>query len=132
MKILITLALCNILAFCSTLQPGADPVVVNAEQTLRLYRATAQLVVDTENQSRASLMQVNPQVALQIKHGVDVIRAKSDTWTTALVTEIEAYQTNKSAQNMNNLQKAVADISTGLAQAQTILSNINQTKGGTH
>ncbi len=118
------------LGACATVQTGSDPVVVRAEQTVALAKATFQFAVDTEKQSRATLVQINYSAALQIKHTVDVIRLNAGIWQAAAVNEIKAYKANANNANFNALQKALADISTGMSQAQNVINQINQTKGG--
>lgn len=125
---IIVLAL--MLGACATVQTGSDPVVVRAEQTVALAKATFQFAVDTEKQSRATLVQINYSAALQIKHTVDVIRLNAGIWQAAAVNEIKAYKANANNANFNALQKALADISTGMSQAQNVINQINQTKGG--
>lgn len=126
-----TILLLALLAGCSTVQQGSDPVVVRAEQTVSLAKATFQFAVDTEAQSRPALLQINYNAAIQIKHTVDRIRLSAATWQASAVSAIQAYKANATNANLSVLQKALADISAGMTQAQNVIVQINTAKGGT-
>jgi len=113
-------------AGCAAIDPGSDPIVVNAERDTQLAADTFTLVATTEQQTRALLVSVDYNTAIQIKHGVDFIRLNSPKWLATARAVTKAYKGNRNAQNKANLQTAMATLSTGLTQAQQYLTQINQ------
>ncbi len=114
------------LASCTTVDPGNDPVVVNAERDTQLAADTFVLVATTEKQSRPVLLSIDYKAAIEIKHGVDFIRVNSPKWLETARAVTKAYKGNRSAQNKANLETAIATLTTGLSQAQGYLTQINK------
>ncbi len=115
-----------VLASCVTTQPGNDPVVVTAERDTRLAEDTFALVAQTEQQARPTLVAIDYKLALQIKHGVDLIRVQSKKWVESARLLTKTYKSNRSAANKANLQTALATLEAGLSDAQKYLTQINQ------
>lgn len=115
-----------ILASCTTVDVGNDPVVVNAERDTQLAADTFNLVATTEQQTRSVIVAIDYKTAIQIKHGVDYIRVNSPKWLASARAVTKAYKDNRTPQNKANLQTAMSTLLAGLTQAQQYLTQINQ------
>lgn len=114
-----------LLAACQAVQPGADPVVVNAERDTRLAADTFDLLVHTEYDQRANLQSVDPKLAGSVKAGADYIRKNAQRWLQSARVVTQAYKYNRTAQNKANVQTALATLSTAVSQAQSYLNEVN-------
>jgi hypothetical protein len=98
------LALLFVLAACSTLTPGADPVVVNAERTTALAADTFDTFLHVEYNNRAQLAAISPAIHTY----AEVLRRNGQTWLQTARALTKTYEANRTAQNKASLQTAVA------------------------
>lgn len=114
-----------LLTACAALQPGADPVVVRAEQT----RSIAFLVFDTflkaEHDNRTALAGT-PEIHAAAEH----IRVNGPKWIDDLTALIAVYKSNRTPENKANLATGLAVLSTALVMAEKHLTaTVNVKKG---
>src|SRR5678815_1123915 len=117
MKTLRLIPLIIVLASCSTIQPGNDPVVVNAERATQLALETFNLIEKTEFEVYPALKLSNPTVAAQIRTFTNKVRADSPTWLASARSLTQAYKQNRTAENKANLETAVAVLVSATAEA---------------
>ena len=110
---------------CSSVEPGNDPLVVNAERTTELAVDTFDLFLRWEYDNRATLATVP-----QIRRSADRIRAEGQSWLTTTRTLTTAYKANRSPENKANLETALTVLRAALAEARTYLENgLDMAKG---
>lgn len=114
-----------LLTACASLQPGADPVVVRAEQT----RSIAFLIFDTflkaEHDNRA-LLAGTPEIHAAAEH----IRINGPKWIDDLTALIAVYKANRTPENKANLATGLAVLNTALVTAEKYLAEATQKKKG--
>jgi len=102
---------------CAKVQPGNDPVLVNAERTTVL----AVDVFDT-----FTLWEFNNRLALaiapDIRKTADLVRLKAPSWLRTARSMTEAYRTNRTPENKANLETAIELLRTGIREAQRYLA----------
>jgi predicted outer membrane protein len=121
MKRLSPIILVAFLIGCAQLQPGSDPVVVDAERTTAVALATMDTLLQIEWNNKALLLKVNPAVHTYAEY----IRLNGQHYLLTARALTLAYKNNRSASNQANLSSAIALLNSIDAQAQTY---INQAK----
>ena len=110
--LLLPLLLCG---GCSGLQVGADPVVVNAERTLQVARATLDAFVRFEFHNRA-------QCPPEVQSAAEKIRRDAPEWFARVVRLKQSYKLNRGADQKADLLTAVSVLSTAASEAATALA----------
>tara|TARA_R110000822_G_scaffold21917_3_gene69346 strand:- start:1962 stop:2330 length:369 start_codon:yes stop_codon:yes gene_type:complete len=110
--LLLPLLLCG---GCSGLQLGADPVVVNAERTLQVARATLDAFVRFEFHNRA-------QCPPEVQAAAEKIRRDAPEWFARVVRLKQSYKLNRGADQKADLLTAVSVLSTAASEAATALA----------
>lgn len=100
---------------CSTLQVGADPLVVNAERTLEVSRATLDAFVRFEFNNRA-------KCPPEIQAAAEKIRREAPEWFGRAMRLKLAYKQNRGADSKADLMTAIAVLSTAASEAATALA----------
>lgn len=109
--------LCLVLAGCfATLQPGADPVVVNAERTIEMARVTLDGFVRFEFNNRARLDATAPAVGA----AAEKIRRHAPEWFARALRLKQAYKANRNARSQADLLTAVSVLQQAAAEAATL------------
>ena len=106
------------LLFCgcfATLQPGADPVVVNAERTIEVARATLDSFVRFEFSNRA-------KCPPEVQAAAEKIRREAPEWFNRAMRLKTAYKSNRGADSKADLLTALAVLSTAASEAATALA----------
>ena len=108
---------CAIVALvsCSTIQPGNDPVVVDAERTTQVAMTTFDSFLKYERSNDASLREVNPA----IHKYANKVRDNGQQWLRTARSMTQAYKYNRSSENKANLLTAIAVL-------QEAVNQINQ------
>jgi hypothetical protein len=105
---------------CSTILPGQDKVLVNAERTSATAYDVFVAFAEWEQANRDLLWQQSPE----IKHLADRLRTNGQTWLKTTRTVTEAYRLNRTEENRAVLQTWLAVLTTAIAEANTyILQN---------
>lgn len=95
-------------------QTTGDPILVNAQKATETAFNTFDLFVHLEKANRPLADSIDPAIhkaAEDIrKHGLD--------WIDSANNAMHAYQTNRDDTSKSTLQKALADLSAGLAEAR--------------
>ena len=122
MKTLSMLALVGLLAACATVKEGHDPVVVNAERTVKSAFATLdKFMVFTENH-KVQLATLAPEV----NKAAITIRAQAPQQFYNAWDLIDVYKKNKTAENKVKLSTALAVVDTVLADIEKALLEASQ------
>jgi hypothetical protein len=103
---------------CSSIAPGNDALVVNAERTTTLAVDTFDLFVKWEYDNRVVLSKVP-----EIRKAADHIRTNGPTWLTTARNLTKAYKSNRTLENKANLETAITVLRTALAEARTYLES---------
>lgn len=106
------------LLFCgcfATLQPGADPVVVNAERTIEVARATLDSFVRFEFSNRS-------KCPPEVQAAAEKIRRQAPEWFNRAMRLKAAYKSNRGADSKADLLTALAVLSTAASEAATALA----------
>jgi hypothetical protein len=103
---------------CSSIAPGNDPLVVNAERTTTLAVDTFDLFVKWEYDNRTVLSKVP-----QIRKAADRIRTQAPTWLSTARNLTKAYKANRTLENKANLETAITVLRTALAEARVYLES---------
>jgi hypothetical protein len=109
---------------CSNIQPGNDPVVVNAERAIGVATPTFDELFKLEYTNHAVLKQDAPQVVA----GVNVLRRNAPKWIATAVALTKAYKQNRTDENKANLLTAIKVLQSGIDEAQKYMTKI-QTGG---
>lgn len=117
-----------LIAACSSITPGNDPTVVNAERATQLALDTFNLIEKTEYDVYPALKLTNPTVAGEIRTFVNKIRTESPTWLLSARDLTKAYKSNRSAANKADLDTAVAVLTQATAEAVKYIALMAQTK----
>lgn len=100
---------------CATLNPNADPVVVNAERTIEVARVTLDAFVRFEFNQRA-------KCPPEVQAAAESIRRHAPEWFNRALRLKQAYKLNRNAENKANLLTAVAVLQTAASEAATALA----------
>ena len=114
------------LVSCAQLAPGADPVVVRAEQTADGSFKTIDNFLQFERANRSALWKLDHG----IKHAADVLRVKAPAAIQALRTATKDYKTVKSQEHAEAIDLWLAEVGALVGQAQTSLAQGTQKLGG--
>ena len=101
---------------CSSIQPGNDPVVVNAERTTQLAVDVFDTFLQWEYDNRQTL-----SATPEIRKAADFIRTYGQDWLLTARSMTKAYKQNRTPENKANLDTAVSVLRTGIAEAQKYL-----------
>lgn len=104
-----------LLTSCVTLQPGADPIVVNAERTMEISRATLDAFVRWEFNHRA-------QCPPQVQAVAEKFRQEAPAWFNRAMKLKLAYKQNRGPDQKADLLTAMAVLSTATSEAATYLA----------
>lgn len=116
-------ALC--LSGCSALRPGADPVVVRAEQATQAALVTFDTFLKIEHEQRAFYRTTMPEAHEFAEH----LRKEGPKWLATARAMTRAYKANRSPDNKAGLATALAFLDAGLRQAQDYLVEAERKKG---
>ncbi len=106
---------------CSTLQVGADTVVVNAERVTALATDTFDTFLRIEYDNRASLNVIAPQ----IHQFAEKLRQNGQNYLTTARVLTKAYKANRTPENKANLATALSVLTSAAAESQKYLTQIN-------
>ena len=112
------IAACAFLIGCASVQPGNDPVVVNAERSTAVALATMDAFLQIEYNNRAMLKQVNPGIHIYAEY----LRRNGQHYLQTARALTLAYKQNRSATNKANLQTAIALLNEIANQANTYVA----------
>jgi hypothetical protein len=101
---------------CSSIQPGNDPVVVNAERTTQLAVDVFDTFLQWEYDNRQTL-----SATPEIRKAADFIRSHGPDWLQTARSMTRAYKQNRTPENKVNLETATTVLRTGIAEAQKYL-----------
>ena len=113
-------ALLALLAGCAGIQPGNDPVVVNAERITASAAETFDGLFRTEAENHAVIKARAPAVAA----GVNKLRQVAPEALDAARAVTKAYKNNRSAENKANVGTAIAVLQSLLDQARQYLTEV--------
>jgi hypothetical protein len=105
-----------VLVGCSAIQPGNDPVVVNAERTTQLAVDVFDTFLKWEYDNRQAL-----SVTPEIRKSADFIRGKGQDWLTTARSMTKAYKANRTPENKANLDTAMAVLRMAVTEARNYL-----------
>ncbi len=116
-RIAVILLLLPLMLFggCATINPGADPVVVNAERTIEIARVTLDSFVRFEFNQRAKCPK-------EVQDAAEAIRKNAPEWFNRALRFKQAYKLNRNAENKATLLTAVAVLQTAAGEAATALA----------
>lgn len=110
---------------CSSILPGNDPVVVNAERTTQLALETFDGFVSWEYTNREQLARFP-----QIRELADRIRLEAPLWLMSARALTKAYKQNRTDEGKANLETIVSVLTAAVNEASTYLSAVPQLVGG--
>lgn len=113
-----------LLASCSTIIPGNDPVLVSAERTTSLAFDTFDSFFALE---RAQEVYVKANLP-EVHKFANSLRVNAPKYLASARATTEAYRLNRDDQNKANLGTAIAILQTALSQVQVYTATI-QAKG---
>ena len=99
---------------CAPLQPGADPIVVRAEQTTAIAPDTFDLFLRVERQQEAALYKLNPK----IHDYANLIRREAPQWISTARHLTKAYKSSRTEASKANLGTIVSLLLTSISEAQ--------------
>lgn len=114
-----------LLASCSTIQPGNDPVLINSERVTSLAFTTFDSFFALERQQEVYVKANLPEV----HKFANSLRVNAPKYLGSARAATEAYRLNRDAQNKANLKTAIAILQTALSQVQVYTAQIQT--GGT-
>ena len=94
--LVVSILIAQLVVGCAILQPGADPLVVRAEQTQQVSLAVVDQFLRYEYKNRATL---GPKV----KQAADEVRKNFPPASKALEAATKAYKNNRTIDNKANL-----------------------------
>ena len=112
---------------CSTLAPGADAIVVRAEQTADASFKTINSFLEYERNNRAALWKIDRG----IKHTADKIRVLAPAQIKALRDATKEYKRVKSQEHIDTVDLWLAEVAALVGQAQMALAQANTKLGRT-
>lgn len=101
---------------CGSIQPGHDPVVVNAERTTQLAVDVFDTFLQWEYANREAL-----SATPEVRQSADFIRARGQDWLVTARSMTQAYKRNRTPENKANLDTAMAVLRAGITQARHYL-----------
>lgn len=106
------------LSGCGSLQPGADPVVVNAERVTAIALDVMDSFLKFEHQNRATLERISPDI-----HKVaENIRRNGKKWLESARALTVAYKANRSDENKFQLMTAIAVLESAIAESHKYIA----------
>jgi hypothetical protein len=102
-----------VLAGCAVIQPGHDPLVVNAERTTQVALDAFDAYLLWEYENRVTL-----SVVPEIRQSADRIRAGGQQWLQTAREMTKAYKHNRSDDNKLNLQTSIAVLRTAIKEVE--------------
>jgi len=116
-RLAILILLCPLLfvSGCATLNPGADPLVVNTERTIEICRVTLDSFLRWEYNNRA-------KCPPEVQDAAEKIRREAPEWFARAMRLKLAYKQNRGADAKADLMTAVAVLSTAASEAATALA----------
>ena len=105
-----------VLVGCSAIQPGNDPVVVNAERTTQLAVDVFDTFLKWEYDNRQAL-----SVTPEVRKTADFIRGKGQDWLVTARSMTKAYKQNRTPENQANLDTAMAVLRMAVTEARHYL-----------
>lgn len=99
-------------ASCAVIQPGNDPVLVNAERTTAAAYTTFDSFLALER-SQDALVKVT---APEVHKFANNLRANGKNWLQTARAETEAYRSHRTAANKADLNTIIAILQTALSQ----------------
>lgn len=111
------LALLLVIGFCgcTTLQPGADPLVVNAERSIEVSRVTLDAFLKFEFSNRE-------KCPAEVQAAAEAIRVKAPEWFRRAHRVKLAYKQNRGPDQKADLLTALAVLQTAASEAATALA----------
>jgi hypothetical protein len=126
-RYLLAMALAISVTGCATLNPGADPVVVRAEQSIKVAFDTFDTFLKMEKSNQARIRDKVPAV----HEFAEWLRAPGPNGSPRGIAIIEsantvknAYKRNRSPENKANLISALAAVEAAVSQTQKHLISI--------
>jgi len=113
-----TATLCALIMGCAGIQPGNDPVVVNAERTTAVARDSFDSFLQYEYNNKTTLQNLNPN----IHKFANKIRKNGVEWLQSARSMTQAYKYNRNDQNKANLQTAVAVLQEAVNQIRQYMT----------
>jgi len=110
---------------CVALQPGADAIVVRAEQSRSIAFLTFDTFLKFEYDNR-TLLAGTPEIHAAAEH----IRVNGPKWIDDLTALIAVYKANRTPENKANLATGLAVLNTALVAAEKYLSEASLKKKG--
>ena len=107
---------------CASIQPGNDPVVVNAERSTNVAFETINTFLQIEYTNQAWVKANAPQIHTYANY----LRGHAKQWVASATDLIGAYKHNRTPENKASLQTAVAVLTTAEVQAQKYTAQIGQ------
>ena len=118
MKKLLLIPIIALFTGCVTLDPGADPVAVNAEKTTQVAYDVFNTFVHLEYDHKSDFAQIGKgphQIANQIRlHGRD--------WLKTARALTNTYEANRTPENKANLLTSIAVIQSAMTEAQKYIA----------
>lgn len=115
-KILLSLSFLLLVSGCAGIKPGADKLVVRAEQTRAAAAETFNSFVVFEHSNRDALWKVSKD----IKHTADYVRAYGRPAIEELTKSIETYKVLKTSTSSGDLNKNIVAVTDILNRAVTV------------
>jgi hypothetical protein len=106
-----------LLVGCGSIQPGNDPVVVNAERTTQLAVDVFDTFLQWEYSNRQAL-----SATPEVRQSADFIRAKGQDWLVTARSMTQAYKQNRTPENKANLETAMAVLRSAIGEARHYLT----------
>ena len=100
---------------CASLNPGAEPLVVNSERTIAIAKETLNAFVSFEYNNRA-------KCPPEVQAAAETIRREAPAWFARAMRVKLAYKTHRDAANKADLMTAVAVLQTAASEAATALA----------
>jgi len=119
-KLLILVGLACLLASCSTVSTGSDPVIVGAEKTRSLATITFTTLWQLEKDNRLALWAVSHD----FKHQTDFTRTNAPLWVADLTGAIAAYKAVKGPTTQQLLLKSEESLLGHATDASKLSSSI--------
>jgi hypothetical protein len=109
---------------CSGIQPGNDPVVVDAEKTTSIAVETLNTFFKLEFDNQALILERAPAIHTYANYA----RRNSPQWIASARALTITYKTNRTPENKANLETALAVLSEAIAQVSKYTTQIHSIK----
>ena len=106
----------------ATYTEASDPIVVNAEKTLRISKDTFDLLLKLEYENRDDAAKISPR----IHEFANYLRTNAPHWLTSANNLKNAYKHNRTLDNKANLLSALATLDQATAEARTYINQIQK------